>query len=231
MRKQLTGLQYVALGLGTGWLGLQTMMLLEHAGEATTVTKLLVPAATITLAALPVLIEHTLEKRQWAGSAVLAVLFALLLAYSLPYSIARSGEHRDAKNATLVAYQTAVEKADKAKAAADKECKTGNGPRCKDLRAEQAKAEAKVPEQPPVGNADAVRVASVLNIDVATYEKFQPMALPLANELAVWALLWLGLSPSMMVAAGGRKVPAKAPAKRRKAARKPATKQGYFRFK
>lgn len=30
-------------------------------------------------------------------------------------------------------------------------------------------------------------------------ELYQPLFLPLANELGVWALLWMALSPSLMV--------------------------------
>lgn len=194
---KLSSTQYVAGVLGLSWLGLQTWMLVEHSGF-----KPEVPAATVTLALLPVLVETALRARQKLMALSLGLLFALLIGYSLPTAIARSGEARDTKTAAVKVYDEAKAQAQQAKVAADKECKGGNGPKCKDLRAEQAKAEAKVPQTPTVGNSDAPRLAALLapiGVTEKLIELYQPLFLPLANELGVWALLWMALSPSLMV--------------------------------
>lgn len=194
---KLSSTQYVAGVLGLSWLGLQTWMLIEHTGF-----KPEVPAATVTLALLPVLVETALRARQKLMALSLGLLFALLIGYSLPTAIARSGEARDTKTAAVKVYDEAKAKAQQAKVDADKECKSGNGPRCKDLRAEQAKAEAKVPQAPAIGNSDTPRLAALLSplgVTEAQIELYQPLFLPLSNELGVWALLWMALSPSLMV--------------------------------
>ena len=196
-------IQYVAGLLGFGWLAQQSWMLAQHAGFHPEV-----PLTTVTLALLPVLMEAALGKRQRSMALVLGALFLLLIGYSLPTAIARSGEARDAKTATVEAYRSAEAKALKAKADADKECRSGNGGRCKDLRAEQAKAEAKVPATPAIGNSDTSRLAAILSplgVTEAMIDLYQPLFLPLANELGVWALLWMALSPSLMVAKVERK--------------------------
>lgn len=186
-------MQIVSGVLGLGWLALQTWMMVQHDGF-----KPEVPATTVTLALLPVLIETSWPKQKLM-SASLAVLFVLLLGYSLPTAIARTGQARDTKTAEVTVYDAAVTKAQQAKVAADKECKSGNGPKCKDMRAEQAKAEAKVPAVPAIGNSDTPRLAAMLGIPEKLIELYQPVFLPLANELGVWALLWMALSPTMMV--------------------------------
>lgn len=216
---RLSALQIVALSVGTAWLGQQTWLMLEHSSGMSPAQLASVPLATVSLALLPVLGEVALKNKQRGMAAGLAALFVLLLGYSLPSAITRSAEGRDKAMAEASAFDsrkaqlegtlaTARKAVDDVKAEVKRECKSGNGSKCKGWREDQQSAEKRVEQvegqllalgAAPVVNSDAKRLATILHVSEATVALYQPLALPLANEMAVWLLIWMGISPSLMV--------------------------------
>ena len=220
MNKRYALFQYLAMGLGTALLALQTWLLTEHATHAAGLSPALlaaVPVVTVTLAALPLLMEHCLRHRAWLKAVWLLILFALLVGYSLPTAIGRAGEARDAKIAEAATSTRPLELAtaeltrtlariDDAEREVKRECKSGFGRKCegwkRTLAERQASAKALRDDiaklaPPKVGASDAPRIAALLGIAEATVNLYQPLFLPLAMELGVWILLWIGFSPSL----------------------------------
>ncbi|HRD77976.1 MAG TPA: hypothetical protein PK264_18890, partial [Hyphomicrobiaceae bacterium] len=215
MLKLYSPLQFLAMGLGGALLALQTWLLYEHAAHAASLSPALlaaVPVVTVTLAALPILMEHCLRSRSWLKALGLLILFGLLVGYSLPQAIGRAGEARDAKIAEAIASTRPLElvteelkrtltRIDDAEREMKAECKSGFGRKCegwkRTLAERQASAKALRDDiaklaPPKVGASDTPRIAAVLGISEATVNLYQPLFLPLAMELGVWVLLWIG---------------------------------------
>lgn len=213
-----TKAQIVAIGLGLALLALQTWLLLEHAvatpGHSLAMLAA-VPVVSVTLAALPVLIEHCLRTRALLKAAALAVLFGLLVGYSLPQAIGRSAEARDTKIAEAVAtarplkmmldeLDTARKRVEDAAGEVKRESRDGGcKSRCEGWKRTQAERQARVDQlvgdiaklaPPKIGASDAPRIAAVLGISEATVNLYAPLFLPVAIEVGVWVLLWFGFS-------------------------------------
>lgn len=213
-----TKAQIVAIGLGLALLALQTWLLLEHAASMPGHSMAMlaaVPVVSVTLAALPILIEHCLRARALLKAAGLALLFGLLVGYSLPQAIGRSGEGRDAKIAEAAStarplkmmldeLDTARKRVDDAAAEVKRESRDGGcRQRCEQWKRTQAEREARVDQltrdiskmaTPKVGASDAPRIAALLGISEATVNLYAPLFLPVAIEVGVWVLLWFGFS-------------------------------------
>lgn len=185
--KRLSLVQWVALAAGMGWLTIQTGLMLEHA-TGTLWQLASVPAAAVTLALIPVFMEVCWARKARLMTVPLGLMMILLLAYTLPAATERASEKLDG----AVAHDRIVQLASKE---ADAECRSGNGPKCRDLRAKRdglMKAGTNTLDH-------YQRLATVLHLDAALVQTYLPLALPLANELGVWVLIWMGLSPSLMV--------------------------------
>lgn len=212
--------QITAIGLGLALLALQTWMLLEHAmatpGHSLALLAA-VPVVSITLAALPIMIEHCLRSRAFVKAAGLAIVFGLLVGYSLPQAIGRSGEARDAKIAEAAStarplkmmldeIDTARKRVEDAAAEVKRESRDGGcKARCEGWKRTQAEREARVDQltrdiskmaAPKIGASDAPRIAAVLGIAEATVNLYAPMFLPVAIEVGVWVLFWFGFGGS-----------------------------------
>lgn len=208
--------QIVAIGLGLALLALQTWLLLEHAmatpGHSLALL-VAVPVVSVTLAALPVLIEHCLRARALLKAAGLALLFGLLVGYSLPQAIGRSGEARDTKIAEALAtarplqmmldeLETARKRVEDAAGEVKRESRDGGcKQRCEGWKRTQTERQARVDQlvgdiaklaPPKTGAGDAPRIAAALGIPEATVNLYAPLFLPVAIELGVWVLLWVG---------------------------------------
>src|SRR5690606_37888126 len=137
-----------------------------------------------------------------------AVLFGLLVGYSLPQAIGRSGEARDARIAKAVAaarplkmmldeLDTARKRVDDAAGEVKRESRDrGCKARCEGWKRTLAEREARVDllvkdiarlAPPKTGASDAPRIAAILGIPEATVNLYAPLFLPLAIEVGVWA--------------------------------------------
>ena len=213
--------QWIAMALGGGLLGLQTWLLLEHALAAPGTSSALiasVPFVTVTLAAIPSLMEACLRARAPLKALGLLLVFGLLVGYSLPQAIGRAGEVRDVKIAEAKAshrplrllqeeLRRALVRVDDADREVKRECTGGFGPKCdgwqrtmaeRQARADQLTGDIAKLAPPKIGASDAPRIAAVLGISEAAVNLYQPLFLPVAMELGVWVLLWLAFSPTMM---------------------------------
>lgn len=213
--------QYLAMALGGGLYVVQTWLLLEHAADGPSKSMALlvaVPIVTATLAFVPVLMEQCWHGRAWGKAFGLILVFLLLAGYSLPQAIGRAGEARDGKIAEASASTASSKRAQDvlalakdalAQASSDvrAECRTGDGPRCKAMKAIEANRRTDVKTAsdaldklgaPKLAPSDAPRLAAVLRISEETVNLYQPLALPLGLEVGVWILLWIAFSPAMM---------------------------------
>jgi len=230
--KQWRPYQWVALVLGTGWLAAQTGLLLEHqfaGGSIRSWTLLLcVPLATLTLAALPTLLEHCVREWKLLKALCLSAMFALLLAFSLPMALSRSGEVSQGRveqaiaanrSHTLVREQLGAARLRLASVTlqADQECKGGAGRRCVERKEEmevvQQRVEGlvqRVGALPPLvverPLAEALASAGLPGLRPEALALSPLLALALAMELGIWSFFWLAFSPSTPRAARKVKV-------------------------
>lgn len=196
----------------------QTGLLIEHAGGLARISWLELfgtVAMTATLAAALILTEYCFRNWQIVKGLGLFALFVLLVAGTLPQVLARTGEARDAKVAEALhapearqlardELARAQQRLREAEAEAKRESRAGG---CKatcqnwQLRGREVQAHidslvAKLAQPDVAGPADTPRFASAFGIAPAAYNLYQPFAKPLAIEIGIWVLGWIGFAPS-----------------------------------
>lgn len=211
-------LQWIAIAIAALLWSLSTSLLLEHMDAAGSQALFWsVPVVTVTLAVLPLIVEHALRARRILMGLMLLGLFLILTAYSLSQLVGRTGEVRDAK--VLVAEQSArpfelaqgeldraIVRANTAEQEVLRECRSGFGPKCQGWTTTLTERQARVAElrkelaklgPARAAPADATRVEALLGPYGVTANQFnlwQPLLLPVGLEFGVWVLLWFGCS-------------------------------------
>jgi hypothetical protein len=156
---------------------------------------------TITAALTPPMAERCVKEGAWLKAGCLWLFFSLAVAFSLSASISRAGGHRDNQVAQVEqsngASTLARESYESAKAAAQAECATGRGSRCRNAETTLEGARKALAGMPAARAADpgAERLAAVLHVSEASVALYSPLALPLGLELGGFVFLMVGLAP------------------------------------
>jgi hypothetical protein len=216
LRYHLTRAVSIVLALGL-WV-YQTGILIRQAGGWEKISNLDLFGTivlTATLATALVIADYCWHHRQYIKLAALTVLFALLIGGTLPQVIAKSGEVRDTKIAQAAASGEAKKlledeiarsrvRLDQAEAEVTRESRSGGckttcqswQTRAKEVQARIDQLTQELTRPAELAPSDTVRVAGILGISASKYDTYQPLMIPLGIDFGIWALLWIGCSPS-----------------------------------
>lgn len=228
-----------AIALAASLLSLQILAALEYTVGGSFYTQASMIATMVTLAILPVFIEWARRAQAWGIALALVSAFVAFLAYSLPATIGRTGEIKEAK---VVDTAKALEDQERVKAdhvvtqglVAEanrwqlKACKGGNGPDCKSatfiLNQRQASLEklaGQITAAKPVPTGDlgsenlawATAMAGK-PVPAEAIRKASGMSFAFGLDVVIWALVWF--ASSQKVASVGRLVASGLPVEKSK---------------
>jgi hypothetical protein len=214
----MTALKYSILALaatvfGLVLLGFQVVGGLEYTVGASAYTRASMVVAMVTVALLPIFIEAA-RRLSWWMPIPLLIAFVAFLGYSLPASIGRIGEVKEAKasGAALsqehlarvrVDYTKAERLVDEATRWQATECASGVGPKCRSVEYILAQRSSHLRElsrqlqevKPELGDLGSETVAWALQhwgVSADVIRKASGLLLAGGLEIAIWALMWLG---------------------------------------
>lgn len=215
MRLSTTTWQVFAIALAIVTLGLQITIGLEHLEGASPATKASIALVMVTLAILPKLIEVAAGSRMYALSAVLLVAFAAWLAYSLPATVGRTGEVKEAKVAEVKAsgegrrlltleLERAQDRLSMAESEVKRLCKNQYSDSCTSARLVERERQARIDQllaelvdrkAAPVGDVASDTLAwatSSLGLNSDAIRKGSSLAFALGLDIIIWSLVWFG---------------------------------------
>ena len=215
MRFTTTAWQAVAIVLAVATLALQITIGLEHLSGASTATKASIVLVMVSLAILPKLIEIAAGARMYALSGVLLLAFAAWLAYSLPATVGRTGEIKEAKIAEVKAsgegrklLQLELDRArarfDMAESEVKRLCKNPYSDNCTSARLVERERQARVDQLlaelvdrkgPPVGDVASDLLAWAFGsagLTADAIRKGSVLAFALGLDIIIWSLIWFG---------------------------------------
>ncbi len=199
---------YAALAMAGGLLSLQIVGGLEATEGGSLYTRASMVAAMVTLAALPVFIEAARRVGAYGAAVALSVAFLAFLAYSLPATVGRTGEIKQAKVAEASAVARTrddLERVTKTLVWAQQDmisdCGTGEGKRCRAkrntveaLEARKAKLSSELVtgevRAPGDLGAETWAWASFGTVSAETIRRASVLAFAVGLDVIIWALIW-----------------------------------------
>lgn len=199
---------YAALAMAGGLLGLQVVGGLEATEGGSLYTRASMVAAMVTLAALPVFIEAARRAGAKGAAAALCVAFLAFLAYSLPATVGRTGEIKQAKVAEASAVARTRDDLERVSKTLDwarkdmiDDCGTGEGKRCRakrntvealEARKSKLSADLVAGEVKAPGDlgAETWAWASFGTVSAETIRRGSVLAFALGLDVVIWALIW-----------------------------------------
>lgn len=215
MRFSTTSWQVVAIVLAIATLVLQIFLGLEHLEGASTATKASIVLVMVTLAVLPKIIEVAAGARMYALSGVLLLAFGAWLAYSLPATVGRTGEVKEARIAEVKAsgegrklltleLERAQARLSMAESDVKRLCKNPYSDNCTSARLVERERQARVDQllaemidrkAAPVGDVASDLLAwalSSVGLTADAIRKGSVLAFALGLDVLIWALVWFG---------------------------------------
>jgi hypothetical protein len=211
--RNITGVQWAAIGGAAGLLILQIIGGLEYTEGGSLYAKSSMVAAMITLAFLPVFIEVARQAKAYGIALALAVAFCAFLAFSLPATVGRTNEVREVKaaEAQQSSFSIRLIEGELAKAQSrlneayievGRECKTGFGAKCEGWRNSVVERQFRVDAiqkelmaaKPKMGDMGSEAWASVAGIGAATVRQLSSLSFGLGLDVVIWALMWFATS-------------------------------------
>lgn len=215
MRFSTTLWQVVAIVLASATLLLQIFIGLEHLNGASVATKASIVLVMMSLAILPKIIEVAAGARMYALTGVLLLAFGSWLAYSLPATIGRTGEVKEAKIAEVNAsgegrkllmleLERARARLDMAELDVKRLCKNPYSDSCTSGRLVERERQARVDQllgelvdrkAMPVGDVASDLLAWALSsagLTADAIRKGSVLAFALGLDVLIWALVWFG---------------------------------------
>ncbi len=227
MRLSITTWQRFAIALAVVTLGLQVTIGLEHLEGASLATKASIVLVMVSLAILPKLIEVAAGARMYGLSAVLLIAFAAWLAYSLPATVGRTGEVKEAKIAEVKAsgegrklLTLELERAQARLSMAESEvkrlCKIPYSDNCTSARLVESERQARIDQllaelvdrkAAPVGDVASDLLAWALSsagLTADAIRKGSVLAFAFGLDVLIWALVWFGTTDRLRKRTGER---------------------------
>jgi hypothetical protein len=220
--RNITGVQWAAIGGAAGLLILQIIGGLEYTEGGSLYAKSSMVAAMITLAFLPVFIEVARQAKAYGIALALAVAFCAFLAFSLPATVGRTNEVREVKaaEAQQSSFSIRLIEGELAKAQSrlneayievGRECKTGFGAKCEGWRNSVVERQFRVDAiqkeimaaKPKMGDMGSEAWASVAGIGAATVRQLSSLSFGLGLDVVIWALMWFATSAKVRALNGG----------------------------
>lgn len=215
MRFTTIAWQVVAIVLAVATLALQIFIGLEHLSGASVATKASIVLVMVSLAILPKIIEVAAGARMYALTGVLLLAFASWLAYSLPATVGRTGEVKEAKIAEVKAsgegrkllvleLERARARLDMAESDVKRLCKNPYSDNCTSARLVERERQARVDlllgevvdrKVAPVGDVASDLLAwalSSVGLTADAIRKGSVLAFALGLDVLIWALVWFG---------------------------------------
>lgn len=215
MRFSTTAWQVVAIVLAAATLVLQIFLGLEHLEGASSATKASIVLVMVTLAVLPKIIEVAAGNRMYALTGVLLLAFGSWLAYSLPATVGRTGEVKEARIAEVKAsgegrklltleLERARARLDMAESDVKRLCKNPYSDNCTSARLVERERQARVDQllaemverkAAPVGDVASDLLAwalSSVGLTADAIRKGSVLAFALGLDVLIWALVWFG---------------------------------------
>lgn len=215
MRFSTTSWQGVAIVLAVATLALQITLGLEHLEGASNATKASIVLVMVTLAVLPKIIEVAAGARMYALTGVLLLAFGSWLAYSLPATVGRTGEVKEARIAEakasgegrkLLTLELERSRARLSMAESDvtRLCKNPYSDNCTSARLVERERQARVDQLlaemvdrkgPPVGDVASDLLAwglSSVGLTADAIRKGSVLAFAFGLDVIIWSLIWFG---------------------------------------
>lgn len=218
MKTRTTGWQWVAIALALATLGLQITIGLEHLESASTATKASIVLVMISLAFLPKMVEIAAGARMFGLSAALLCAFVAWLAYSLPATVGRTGEVKEAKvmqaKATGEAHklllselESAQQRLSDAATDAKAKCKNPASDNCAAARKTETERQSRVdvllaevigapaPASGDVASDLLAWLGSLLGfagLSADAIRKGSVLAFAFGLDMVIWSLMWFG---------------------------------------
>lgn len=216
--RHTTLIQRLAIAWACVMLGLQIVAAVEYTSGGSLYSVLSMVATMMTLAVLPMFIEAARRARSWGIMSALAVAFGLFLAYSLPATVGRTGEIKEAKAAEaavsgearkLLADELAraQERLDLASKDVKIACtKASYSDNCQGWRRTEKERQARVDAlrkeiggapPPKVGDTGSEAWAwalSWLGISAEAIRRGAVLAFGAGLDVVIWSLMWFGAS-------------------------------------
>lgn len=217
----ITIARFGAIVLATCLLALQITGGLEYTEGGSFYTRASMIAAMVTLATLPIFIESALSVKARGITAALAVAFVAFLAYSLPATVGRTAEIKEAKAVGLADVARTKDDLERTTVTLNgtrsdmiSECRSGEGKRCRaqrntvkalEDRQERLRHELAASEVTHTGDmgsdlwAWALSWAGVTGTEV---RKVSVMAFAVGLDVAIWSLVWFFMATGRRTVTG-----------------------------
>lgn len=222
--RNTTGVQRAAICGAAGLLVLQIIGGLEYTEGGSRYAIASMIAAMVTVALLPVFIEAARRGKAYGIATALFIAFCAFLAYSLPATVGRTSEVREAKaveaKVSTTSIRLAEEELDKAQqrlteafAKLDGECGSGFGKRCEGWRTVAVERQTRVDEltkelsamKPKLGDMGSEAWAWTVGwagVSAEAIRRLSSLCFGLGLDLGIWSLVWLASSDKMRVRPG-----------------------------
>lgn len=213
-----TSIQWAAICGAIGLLALQIIGGLEYTEGGSTYAKWSMIASLATVALLPVFIEVARQNKAYGICIALGVAFAAFLLYTLPATIGRTSEVREAKAIEATGsvgnlkriegeLDRAQERLADAFLKADQECSTGFRAKCEGWRSVIAERQGRVDEitkeingtKPKTGDvgSEALAWTAAGFVSAESIRRLSSLSFGFGLDVSIWALVWLASSDKM----------------------------------